>query len=157
MLATSRHDVPSWLMQPVENGASLAANGVLMLVVVGVLLKHGSIPPVLTVRFLSSTHQQPCAIRASGGPPRPVVRTALGAPYAAPTPYVALLALSPEGDQSLLHYAETRTLSLSAEVKVLLYAVPAPFSAGIITLLFTQRYVLLCRSRATTHVSSKRH
>ena len=157
MLATSRHDVPSWLMQPVENGTSLPANKVLMLVVVGVLLKHGSIPPVLTVRFLSPTHQQPCAIRASGGPPRPVVRAALGAAYAAPTPYMAPLALAPEWDQSLLHYTETRTLSLSAEVKVLLYPVPAPFSAGIITPLVTQRYDLLCRSRATMHVPSKRH
>ena len=153
MLATSRPDVPSWLRQPVENDASLPANGVLMLAVVGVLLKQGSTPIVSTVRFLSSTHQQPCAIRASGGSPKPVVRAALGAACAAPAPYMAPPALAPEGDQSLLHYAEVLTLSLSAEIKVLLYPVPAPFSAGIITPLVTQRYVLLCRSR----VPSKRH
>ena len=117
---------------------------------------HGSTSTVLTVRFLSPSHQQPCAIRASGGSPKSVVRAVLGAPYAASTPYMAPLATAPEGDQSLLHYTETRTLSLSAEIKVLLYAVSAPFSAGIITLLFTQRYVPLCRSRAITHASSKR-
>ena len=116
---------------------------------------HGSTPTVLTVRFLSSTHQQPCAIHASGGPPKPVVRAVLGAPYAALTPYMASLAMAPEEDQSPLHFTEARTLSLGAEIKVLLYAVPTPFSAGIIAILFAQQYVPPCRSRATTHVSSK--